>query len=66
MKPWYSSKLGNLQSCPGGAELIAKLRDTALSQNASAKAGMDDMELLFKYLEVFGVDKKVPDFLISH
>lgn len=44
---------------PGGAELIAKLRETKLSENKSAKAGLDDMELLFKYLQVFGVESKV-------
>lgn len=43
----------------GGPELIDHLRTTRLSQNKVAKAGLEEMELLFKYLDVLGVTSKV-------
>ncbi|KAG9026231.1 Cytoplasmic and mitochondrial histidine tRNA synthetase [Tulasnella sp. JGI-2019a] len=54
-----ADQIGEYVKLKGGSELIAKLRETKLSENASAKAGLDDIELLFKYLEVFGVAKKM-------
>ncbi|KIO24607.1 hypothetical protein M407DRAFT_244389 [Tulasnella calospora MUT 4182] len=54
-----ADRIGEYVKLKGGVELIAKLRETPLSKNASAKAGMDDMELLFTYLKVFGVDQKM-------
>ena len=44
----------------GGEELVAKLQeDAVLSGNKSAKEGLADMALLFKYLNIFGVTPKV-------
>lgn len=43
-----------------GFELLAKLQaDEALMAIPSAKAGLADMEILFGYLEVYGVLDKV-------
>ncbi|KAG8842803.1 Cytoplasmic and mitochondrial histidine tRNA synthetase [Tulasnella sp. 330] len=54
-----ADQIGEYVKLKGGSELIAKLRETKLLENASAKAGLEDMELLFKYLEVFGVANKM-------
>lgn len=44
----------------GGPELVERLlQDEKLLSNASAKAGLQDMSLLFKYLDIFGVTKRV-------
>ncbi|KAI4144411.1 MAG: hypothetical protein L6R39_004201 [Caloplaca ligustica] len=49
----------------GGREVLKGLRDQEeLLANESMKRGMDDMELLFEYLESFGVLDKV-DFNLS-
>jgi histidyl-tRNA synthetase len=54
-----ADKIGDYVKLKGGPELIATLRATELSGNKSAKIGLDEMELLFKYLEVFGIVDKV-------
>ena len=44
----------------GGAELVETLlQDATLTANKSAKEGLADMALLFKYLNIFGVTNKV-------
>uniref|UniRef100_A0A7M5WSK1 Class II Histidinyl-tRNA synthetase (HisRS)-like catalytic core domain-containing protein n=1 Tax=Clytia hemisphaerica TaxID=252671 RepID=A0A7M5WSK1_9CNID len=44
-----------LLSFPGGPELIEKLlNDEKFTNNKSAKEGVEDMKLLFKYCELFG------------
>ncbi|CAE6534423.1 unnamed protein product [Rhizoctonia solani] len=50
-----ADKIGEYVKLKGGPELLSKLRESSLASNESAKAGMDDMELLFKYLDVFGI-----------
>jgi histidyl-tRNA synthetase len=44
----------------GGAELIEKLlQDAKLTASARAKQGLEEMKVLFSYLEVFAVTKHV-------
>lgn len=44
----------------GGPELLAVLKaDATLTANPSAKIGLDEMELLFKYLDAYSVIDKV-------
>jgi len=44
----------------GGVELVEKLlQDATLTGNKAAKEGLADMQLLFKYLNIFGVTNKV-------
>ncbi|CAE6445748.1 unnamed protein product [Rhizoctonia solani] len=50
-----ADKIGEYVKLKGGPELLAQLRESPLASNESAKAGMDDMDLLFKYLNVFGI-----------
>ncbi|KAL4399061.1 Cytoplasmic and mitochondrial histidine tRNA synthetase [Malassezia pachydermatis] len=51
-----ADKIGSYVQLRGGRELLDKLRaDTALTQNARAVEGMDDMALLFEYLEMYGI-----------
>ncbi|KAI9172309.1 Histidine--tRNA ligase [Paramyrothecium foliicola] len=55
-----ADKIGEYVKLSGGAELIETLRkDAELLANADVKAGLDDLESLFKYLNAFDVDKKV-------
>ncbi|KAG8966192.1 Cytoplasmic and mitochondrial histidine tRNA synthetase [Tulasnella sp. 419] len=54
-----ADRIGEYVKLKGGPELIEKLRATKLSENKSAISGLDDMELLFKYLDVFGVTNKI-------
>lgn len=49
-----------MHSRVGGKELLEKLSQMEeLTANKDAKSGLDDMLLLFKYLEIFGVLDKV-------
>ncbi|CAE6445024.1 unnamed protein product [Rhizoctonia solani] len=50
-----ADKIGEYVKLRGGPELLTQLRESPLASNESAKAGMDDMDLLFKYLNVFGI-----------
>ena len=44
----------------GGPELLELLKaDSSLLANASAKLGLNEMEILFKYLDAYGVIGKV-------
>jgi histidyl-tRNA synthetase len=50
-----ADKIGEYVQRKGGADLLKELQqDAALSGNASAKKGMDDLDLLFQYLKAFG------------
>ncbi|CAE6339158.1 unnamed protein product [Rhizoctonia solani] len=50
-----ADKIGEYVKLKGGPDLLAQLCASPLATNKSAKAGMDDMDLLFKYLNVFGI-----------
>jgi histidyl-tRNA synthetase len=44
----------------GRSELVEKLlTDVKLAKNPRARQGLEDMQLLFKYLTVFGVTENV-------
>jgi histidyl-tRNA synthetase len=48
-----------MTSPQGGPELLAELEKTKLASNISATAGINDMRVLFRYLDVFGITSKV-------
>ena len=53
-------------STSGGVELVERLKqDPVLLKNKTAIAGLDDMALLFKYLEIYGVTDRVRLFFAS-
>ena len=55
-----ADRIGTYVQRRGGRELLAELKaDAALTQNARAVEGLEDMELLFQYLEVYGVLDRV-------
>lgn len=55
-----ADKIGKYVVRKGGRELLQDLQaDATLTANESAKAGLDNMELLFNYLETFDVLKQV-------
>jgi histidyl-tRNA synthetase len=52
--------IGNYVKLSGGAELCDILSsDSRLSANKAAMQGIEDMRLLFKYLEVLGVTNAI-------
>jgi histidyl-tRNA synthetase len=56
LAPEVADKIGEYVVLKGQKDLLAKLQaDSALTANASMKAGLADMELLFDYLEAFNV-----------
>ncbi|KDQ18236.1 hypothetical protein BOTBODRAFT_53021 [Botryobasidium botryosum FD-172 SS1] len=59
LDPAVADKIGEYVKLKGGPELLTQLKADPLASNASAKAGMNDMELLFKYLDVFGITPKM-------
>jgi histidyl-tRNA synthetase len=59
LDPAVADQIGEFVKLKGGPELLAQLRETRIASNKSALAGLQDMELLFKYLDVFGVTPKV-------
>lgn len=55
-----ADKIGAYVSRAGGVELIAELRkDVELMKHESAVKGLESMELLFKYCDIFRVTDKV-------
>lgn len=55
-----SERIGTYVSRSGGVELIDELRnDTILMKHESAVKGLESMELLFKYCNIFQVRDKV-------
>jgi len=60
LDPAVADKIGEYVQHKGSRELLTKLQaDATLSANESAKKGLDDMALLFDYLEAFAVLPKV-------
>ncbi|KAL2912932.1 Cytoplasmic and mitochondrial histidine tRNA synthetase [Polyrhizophydium stewartii] len=60
LDPAVADRIGEYVKLKGGKELCAVLAaDGPLSSNESAVAGIKDMELLFTYLELFGVAHRV-------
>ncbi|KAG9089256.1 Cytoplasmic and mitochondrial histidine tRNA synthetase [Ceratobasidium sp. 392] len=54
-----ADKIGEYAKLKGGPELLTQLRSSPLAENKTAAAGMDDMEILFKYLNIFGITDKM-------
>ncbi|KAF2146695.1 uncharacterized protein K452DRAFT_218937 [Aplosporella prunicola CBS 121167] len=55
-----ADKIGEFVNLKGGEDLLEKLKGTeALTSNASAQKGLEDMSLLFNYLNIFGVMEKI-------
>jgi histidyl-tRNA synthetase len=55
-----ADKIGEYVKLNGSVELCdVLLNDAVLSQNEEAKKGINDMKLLFQYLEVFKIKDKV-------
>ncbi|XP_076176781.1 histidine--tRNA ligase isoform X2 [Ptiloglossa arizonensis] len=55
-----ADKIGTYVSRTGGVELIAELRkDVELMKHESAVKGLESMELLFKYCNIFKITNKV-------
>ncbi|KAH0385904.1 histidyl-tRNA synthetase [Aureobasidium sp. EXF-12298] len=56
LDPEIADKIGNYVVRKGGRDLLKDLQaDATLSANESAKAGLDNIEILFNYLDTFGV-----------
>ncbi|KAG9084134.1 Cytoplasmic and mitochondrial histidine tRNA synthetase, partial [Ceratobasidium sp. UAMH 11750] len=53
-----ADKIGEYVKLKGGPELLSQLRASPLAENKTAVAGLDDMEVLFKYLDIFGITNK--------
>ncbi|KAI3647313.1 hypothetical protein MP228_007534 [Amoeboaphelidium protococcarum] len=52
--------IGEYVKLSGGSELIEQLlKDDRIAGNTSAKQGLDDMKLMFKFLDILGVSKYV-------
>ena len=55
-----ADKIGEYVKHKGGPALLDQLRaDAPLMANASAKVGIEEMGILFQYLEAYGVVDKV-------
>ncbi|XP_066446780.1 histidine--tRNA ligase, cytoplasmic-like [Eleutherodactylus coqui] len=55
-----ADQIGEYVQNNGGLDLIEKLlKDPKLSQNKLALEGLNDMKILFQYLELFGVTDKI-------
>ncbi|KAI9599464.1 histidyl-tRNA synthetase [Syncephalis fuscata] len=60
LDPAIADKIGDYVKLKGGRELLEKLRaDAELSGNPKAKEGLDDMEILFSYLDIYDVLDKI-------
>lgn len=62
LDPAVADKIGEYVKHKGGPPLLDQLRaDKALMANASAKLGIEDMGILFQYLEAYKVVDKASD-----
>ncbi|CAG8467717.1 4455_t:CDS:10 [Acaulospora colombiana] len=60
LDPDVADRIGGYVKLKGDRELLEELfQNQELTANKSAKSGLDDMALLFKYLEIFGVLDKI-------
>lgn len=41
------------------------MQDEKLTANKTAKEGLEDMKLLFQYLDIFGITHRVRDSLLN-
>lgn len=55
-----ADRIGEYAKLKGGEELIAKLKaDENLVKNKDAAEALDDIQLLFKYCSIFGIQNKI-------
>ncbi|SGY50525.1 BQ5605_C001g00893 [Microbotryum silenes-dioicae] len=60
LDPQVADKIGEYVKLKGGKELVDRLlADAHLPKNKSAKEGIEEMGLLFKYLDIFGVTDRM-------
>lgn len=60
LEPAVADKIGEYVKHKGGPSLLQQLRaDATLMANPSAKLGIEEMEILFTYLEAYNVIDKV-------
>ncbi|KAL1631506.1 Cytoplasmic and mitochondrial histidine tRNA synthetase [Diplodia seriata] len=60
LDPVVADKIGEYVNQKGGEDLLAKLQaNETLTANESAKKGLDDMALLFNYLNIFNVMPRI-------
>lgn len=60
LDPLVADRIGEYVKLSGSAELCEKLlQDAQLSANQQALEGLQDMKLLFEYLQVFQIQDKV-------
>ncbi|SCZ99565.1 BZ3500_MvSof-1268-A1-R1_Chr3-1g06104 [Microbotryum saponariae] len=60
LDPQVADKIGEYVKLKGGKELVDRLlADAHLPTNKSAKEGIEEMGLLFKYLDIFGVTDRM-------
>ncbi|KAF8323686.1 histidyl-tRNA synthetase [Clavulina sp. PMI_390] len=59
LEPAVADAIGEFVKLKGGPELLDELEKGKLASNPSGKAGINDMRLLFTYLDVFGITAKM-------
>ncbi|OPJ88312.1 histidine--tRNA ligase, cytoplasmic [Patagioenas fasciata monilis] len=60
LSPEAADRIGEYVQLNGGLDLVERLlQDPKLSQNKLAKEGLGDMKLLFEYLTLFGIARKI-------
>jgi histidyl-tRNA synthetase len=63
LAPESADQIGEFVKLKGGKDLLDILyKNEKLTANASALKGLDDMKLLYTYLEAFEVDHRVRKF----
>ncbi|XP_050650998.1 histidine--tRNA ligase, mitochondrial isoform X5 [Macaca thibetana thibetana] len=59
LAPEVADRIGDYVQCHGGVSLVEQMfQDPRLSQNKQALEGLEDLKLLFEYLNLFGIAEK--------
>nr|XP_024644050.1 probable histidine--tRNA ligase, mitochondrial isoform X1 [Macaca nemestrina] len=60
LAPEVADRIGDYVQCHGGVSLVEQMfQDPRLSQNKQALEGLEDLKLLFEYLNLFGIAEKI-------
>ncbi|TNY22797.1 histidyl-tRNA synthetase [Rhodotorula diobovata] len=60
LDPEVADRIGEYVKLKGGPELVEQLKqDSRLTANRTAVEGLNDMQLLYKYLDIYGVTKRI-------
>ena len=60
LEPSVADRIGEYVKLKGGMELVDSLaQDPTLTENKSAKAGLEDMRLLLTYIDLLKIKDKV-------